>query len=357
MRLQSMLGTKYPIIQAPMAGSDNARMVAAACNAGALGSLGAQYRTPEEIKATIDEIRSLTNRPFAVNLYALGALTAPTHDQIEPARRALQPYYSKFDIAPPSDELVQKQIDPEKQLQVVLDMRVPVFSFTLGVPADSWISAFKRANTTIMGTATNVKEARLLEQCGVDAIIAQGIEAGGHRGTFIGAYENSMIGLMALVPQVVDSVNVPVIAAGGIMDGRGIAAALALGADGVQIGTALLAVRECPVHANYKAAIRNHDADETVITKLFSGGAARGIINRFINENNESSALPFPWHNALTRPIRKVANESGQIDYTNLWSGQAGKLAREMSTEELLKALAKETEDVISRLASSQVED
>jgi nitronate monooxygenase len=353
--LQELLGIDYPIIQAPMAGSDNAKMVAAACEAGVLGSLGAQYRKPDEIRAVIREIRSLTSRPFAVNLFALGELKPPSSDSIKNASSYLQPYYSRFGVPAPSVDNVQSQIDADLQLQVLLDERVPVFSFTLGVPSIKWIGRFKSAGTILVGTATNVHETIALAKAGADAVVAQGIEAGGHRGTFIGKYEKSMIGSMALLPQLVDAVDVPIIAAGGIMDGRGIAAALALGASGVQLGTAFLCTAECPVHDKYKDAIASHEADETMITKVFSGGAARGIANRFIEEQSDTSVLPFPFHNALTRPIRKVANETGEIDYTNLWCGQAGKLARRMTTVELVRHLVTETDEVLAKMASRRI--
>jgi nitronate monooxygenase len=345
-----MLGIRYPIIQAPMAGSDNPELVAAASNAGVLGSLGAQYRTPEEIKKAIAEIRKLTDKPFAVNLFALQEHRPPGDDLIEKALTHLQKYYLQFGVQVPSFESVKTEIDPELQLKTILEARVPVLSFTLGVFDKKWIDAFKKQSTILIGTATNVKEARFLEQAGIDVVTAQSVEAGGHRGTFIGPHENSLIGGLALIPQVVDAVKLPVIAAGGIMDGRGIAAAFALGAQGVQLGTAFLTVDECPVHAAYKKAIREHDADDTVITKVFSGGPARGIENKFITENKETTLLTFPYQNALTRPIRKVANETGQIEYTNLWSGQAGRLARATTAKELVEHLMADTEDVLAKL-------
>jgi len=333
-----------------MAGADTPQFVAAACNAGILGSLGAQYRSPDEIRKAIEEIRSLTDKPFAVNLFALDRQMVPSTEQIEEARSCLQEYYEQFGVSIPSTDSVKTVIDPEAQLQAVLDARVPVFSFTLGIPQAKWMEAFKRQSTLLFGAATNVKEARALEAAGVDAITAQSSEAGGHRGTFIGSYEKSMIGGLALIPQVVDAVKVPVIAAGGIMDGRGIAAAFALGAQGVQMGTAFLTVTESPAHAAYKKAIREHDADDTTITKVFSGGAARGIENAFIAANSDRPLLPFPFHNSLTRPFRRIANETGQNEYTNLWSGQSGRLAREMALSDLVQHLMAETEDVLNKL-------
>jgi nitronate monooxygenase len=262
----------------------------------------------------------------------------------------LQQYYVKFGIEPPSIDAVKTRIDPEARLKAILDAGVPVFSFTLGIPHQHWISAFKNKSTLIIGTATNVKEAHALEIAGVDAITAQGSEAGGHRGTFIGTYDKSMIGGMALIPQIVDAVKIPVIASGGIMDGRGIAAAFALGAQAMQLGTAFLTATESPAHSAYKKAIQDHDADETTITKVFSGGAARAIENAFIAENSNAPLLPFPYQNSLTRPFRKLANETGNIEYTNLWSGQGGRLARELTMSALIESLMAETRQTLNRL-------
>jgi nitronate monooxygenase len=250
---------------------------------------------------------------------------------------------------------VQNQINAEEQLNVLLEESVPVFSFTLGTPVKKWMEAFKSKGTVVIGTATNLLEARALQEVDVDAICAQGTEAGGHRGTFIGDYNHSMIGLMSLLPQICDAVSIPVIAAGGIMDGRGIAAALALGAQAVQMGTAFLATTECPVHTRYKEALTSHEAHDTAITSVFSGGAARGITNRFMREQSDSTLLPFPFHNAVTRPLRKVANEKGETDYTNLWSGQSGKLARTISTHELIETLVNETNEALSKLGSMRL--
>jgi len=352
MQLCKFLGTKYSIIQAPIAGSDNAKLVAAASEAGALGSLGAQYRTPEEIQKVISEIREVTSKPFAVNLFAHRPETTPSDDQIAKSRSYLDVYYSRFGITAPTTEFVKKGIDTEAQLEAIIEAQVPVFSFTLGLLEDKWLKAFKKAGTLVIGTATNVKEAKALADSGVDAITAQGSEAGGHRGTFIGDAEDSMIGGFALIPQIVDAVRVPIIAAGGIMDGRGIAAALVLGAAGVQLGTAFLTVLECPVNAQYKEAVRNHDADDTTITKVFSGAPARAIRNSFIADNSDKPLLPFPYHNKLTRPIRQAANQAGQNEYTNLWSGQGGRLARELSAKELVERLVAETDEVLAKIAA-----
>jgi nitronate monooxygenase len=352
MSLQNLLRIKYPIVQAPMAGSDNPEFIATACNAGILGSLGAQYRTPEEITKAIIDIRHLTDKPFAVNLFAMQPPAVPTSKKISEAILPLQQYYEHFNIPIPSTEIVKTLISPESQINAVLQARVPVFSFTLGILNEEWIKAFKAQSTLLIGTATNVKEAVALEKAGVDIITVQSCEAGGHRGTFIGSFENSLIGGLALIPQVVDAVKIPVIAAGGIMDGRGIAAALVLGAEGVQLGTAFLTVLESPANAEYKKAVTEHNAEETTITKVFSGAPARGIKNKFIETNDNTPLLPFPYHNLLTQSFRKVASKTGQIEYTNLWSGQGGLLAKQMPLSELVNSLMIETEVILNKFSS-----
>jgi len=347
MNLTQLLKIQHPIIQAPMAGSDSPILVAACSNAGILGSLGAQYLTPDEIESAIKKIRSLTDSSFAVNLFALGSLTSPSVLEIENAIAQLKPYYERFEVAPPSIEEVLNPINADEQLQVILDAKVPVFSFTLGMLDVKWVSAFKNVGTTLIGTATNVEEAISFQAAGVHAVCAQGAEAGGHRGTFIGDYRKSMIKLKDLIPQVVNAVDLPVIAAGGIMDGNGIAAALRLGASAVQMGTAFLTVEESPVHSLYKDAVCKNDPDTTTITLAFSGGAARGIENQYIRENPNSKFLPFPFHNALTKPFRKIANQRGETEYTNLWCGQSGSKARKLKVSELVEILVAETNSAI----------
>ncbi len=338
-----MLGVDYPIIQAPMAGSDSPALVAACSNSGVLGSLGAQYLTPSDIHSAIEKIRSLTQKPFAINLFALNDLESPSRESIEQAIKHLEPYYEKFEVAPPTIDEVLNLIDAEEQLKVILDAKVPVFSFTLGILAPQWIDTFKKNGTILIGTASNIEEAFALEKTGVHAICAQGAEAGGHRGTFMDDYRKSMTPIVDLIPQVVKRVSIPVVAAGGIMNGRGIAEALKLGASAVQMGTAFLTVDECAIHVNYKNAICSDDSDSTKITRAFSGGAARGLANQFMRDNENSDLLPFPYHNSVTKPFRKIANQKGEIEYTNLWCGQSGKLARKMTVRDLVTNLVVET--------------
>jgi nitronate monooxygenase len=241
-----------------------------------------------------------------------------------------------------------------EQLRVVLEERVPVFSFTFGALAPEDVAALARNGAVVMGTATNVREARALEATGVHAVVAQGGEAGGHRGTFLGPPERGLTGTLALVPQVVDAVRIPVVAAGGIMDGRGIAAALALGAQGVSLGTAFLACPESGASRVYKdALLARADDDPTTLTRAFSGRLARGLRNRFTEEMASAPLLPFPLQNALTADMRREAAKAGNPDLLSLWAGQAAPLARARGARDLVRDLVRETEEAVARLAGA----
>jgi nitronate monooxygenase len=247
----------------------------------------------------------------------------------------------------------------EAQFMAALDSGAAIFSFTFGLLPASAIAAIKQRGMFLIGTATTVAEAVALEQAGVDAVVTQGSEAGGHRGTFATTFETGMVGTLALVPQVVDAVAVPVIASGGIMDGRGIAAALALGAAAVQMGTAFLTCDEAGVpHAYQEAILRAHE-HETRLTRAFSGRPARGIVNRFMTEVERAdeaadTILPFPLQNMLTRPLRSAAAQQDRAEYLSLWAGQGVRLARRQTATALIARLAHETEVVIQRLAEKR---
>jgi nitronate monooxygenase len=232
-----------------------------------------------------------------------------------------------------------------------------VFSFTFGVLPPDAIAAIKSKKMLLFGTATTVDEAIALEKAGVDGVVAQGSEAGGHRGTFGGDFQSGMIGTMALVPQIVDSVSVPVIASGGIMDGRGIAAAMALGASAVQLGTAFLTCEEAGIPEAYKKAILQAHEDQTRITRAFSGRPARGIVNRFMSEvesDAPGSILPFPLQNSVTRPLRSAAAKAGRAEFLSLWAGQGVRMTRRQTASELVARLASELENTLSRLQSAE---
>jgi nitronate monooxygenase len=349
--LTDRLGLRHPVIQAPLAGGgDTPALVAAVCEAGGLGFIGASYLTPRQIAEASQAVRARTGRPFGVNLFA--PLPAPEAPR-EPGRALdrLEAFYAE--LALPRPELPTLAADSfAEQLGAALESGASVFSFTFGVLPAAALAAIKGRGMFVMGTATTVEEAVALEQAGVDAIVTQGSEAGGHRGTFAGAFEAGLVGTMALVPQVVDAVRVPVIASGGIMDGRGIAAALALGASAVQMGTAFLTCHEAGIPDAYKEAILGAHEDGTRLTRAFSGRPARGIVNRFMTEIDRTpeAILPFPLQNTLTRPLRSAAARLGRAEFLSLWAGQAVRLARRQSAADLIARLAKETEEAIGRL-------
>jgi len=346
-RLTIELGLKLPIIQAPMAGGiTTPELVAAVSNAGGLGSLGAGYMNPTEISQAIRKIRKLTNKPFSVNLF----IDQEHHATSEQFQKAAD------DIKQSCVELIDIEIESslksytqnfKDQMNVILEEKIPAFSFTFGALNPAWISQLKNNDTILIGTATTLTEARVLEESGVDMIVAQGSEAGGHRGTFLGTAENALIGLVSLVPQLADQIKIPIIAAGGIMDGRGIVASLSLGATGVQMGTAFLTCVESNAHPKYKQTLMSQKQDTTVLTCAFSGRLARGIQNKFITRMDvkKKNILDYPIQNALTSTMRRKAKELGYVDFMSLWAGQSAQLCRNTSASELMNLLVTEAED------------
>lgn len=352
--LTQRLDLTHPIIQAPLAGGgDTPDLVAAVCEAGALGFIGAAYLTPPQLVETARAVRARTARPFGINLFAPQPVPDAPRDP-GPALERVAPFFAELGLPPPTLP-ASEGFSFDEQLAVALESGASVFSFTFGTLPTSAIEAIKARGMFLIGTATTVEEAKQLEAAGTDAVVTQGSEAGGHRGTFAGPFETGMVGTMSLVPQVVDAVRVPVIASGGIMDGRGIAAALALGASAVQMGTAFLTCHEAGVPEVYKEAILKAREHETRITRAFSGRPARGIINRFMREVDHApeAILPFPLQNDLTRLLRRAAAKQGRAEFLSLWAGQGVRMARRQSARELVARLAKETETVIRRLAAS----
>ena len=345
----------HPIIQAPLAGGgDTPELVAAVCNAGGIGFIGAAYSSPEQILELGRSVRQKTSRPFGINLFAPLPAPPPSADA-QAAVKRVAPFFAELGLpAPTAPESPRGQF--AEQLTACLDTGASAFSFTFGIlPADA-VQSIKQRGLFLIGTATTVDEAVALAQAGVDAVVAQGSEAGGHRGTFLGDFNSSLIGTISLVPQIVDAVRLPVIASGGIMDGRGIAAALALGASAVQMGTAFLTCHEAGIAEAYKESILTAGEDETRVTRAFSGRAARGIVNRFMREVDsgqaEGSILPFPLQNVLTRAMRSVASKQNRAEYLSLWAGQGVRLARRQSAAALIARLAAETNAALNQLQS-----
>lgn len=348
--LMQRLGLTHPIIQAPMAGGgDTPALVAAVSAAGGLGSMGAAYLAPEQITAAAQAVRAKTSRPFGINLFA--PTPAPAATDAGTALGRIAPYYTELGLpAPAAPTLPPDAFDG--QLAAVLESGAAVFSVTFGIPPADAIAAVKARGLLFVGTATTVDEAVALERAGADAVVAQGSEAGGHRGTFAADFGAGMIGTLALVPQVVDAVAIPVIASGGIMDGRGVTAALALGASAVQMGTAFLTCDEAGVADAYKQAILNAREHETRVTRAFSGRPARGIANRVMDEVDATpeAILPFPLQNTLTRAMRVEAGKKGRTEYLSLWAGQGVRLARRQPAAALVARVMEEAEAALRRL-------
>ena len=347
--LLSRLGVTHPIVQAPMAGgATTPELIAAVCEAGALGSLGAAVSAPQKILYTVAAIRQRTGRPFNVNLFVQGE---PRAD--EPETRARIQRAAEL-LAPIRRELGLPEINiPTRfaerfadQLAAVREAAPAVASFHFGIPPQGELRALRARGTLVLGSATTVAEARAWEEAGADIICAQGAEAGGHRGTFLGSVEESLIGTMVLAPMVAAAVAVPVLAAGGIMDGRAIAAALCLGAAGVQMGTAFLPCPESGIHAEYKRALRDPSATRTVVTRAFSGRPARGIVNRYIElmHPHQDEVPAYPIMNAMTTELRAASGKAGRMDFVSLWAGQGAPMSRALPAAELVRCLVAEAE-------------
>lgn len=328
---------------APMGGEAAcAPLVASVCNAGGLGWLGGAYMAPAKLAQTIDAIRASTSQPFGVNLFCPQPWARDAQREAVFAA-ALAPFHAALGLPPPAVP-AQCEEDFEAQLAVLIERRVPWVGFTFGDPGAGRVAALHAAGAQVVGTATNVPEALQLAASGCDVLVAQGAEAGAHRGSFLGPRDAGLIGTLALVPQVVDAVAVPVVAAGGIADARGMAAAQALGASAAAAGTAFLLADECPISPAYRAALEAGAAHETVLTAAFSGRWARGLGNRFTQATDPLAArgdLPdFPIPNAMTRPLRQAAGQAGDAGALSLWAGQALPLARRAPAAHIVRRLA-----------------
>ncbi|MFC7322946.1 NAD(P)H-dependent flavin oxidoreductase [Halobacillus campisalis] len=335
-----LMETRYPIIQAGMAGGvTTPELAATVSNSGALGTIGAGYMTPEVLEKAVIQVKDRTDQSFGVNLFI--PETPPIMaEEVEKANIILKPFHEELgveaaEVKPPT------RGNFEKQVELVLQHGIKVCSFTFGVPSKQLIHELKKNNTLVIGTATTVEEACINEEQGVDIVVAQGSEAGGHRGTFVNEFDKAMIGTMSLVPQIVDHVRIPVIAAGGIMDGRGVLASLSLGAQGVQMGTAFVTTKESGAKKQHKDAIMQTNEAETVMTSSFSGKPARGINNQFIRKMRKyENELPaYPIQNSLTKVIRSEAAKQNRSEYMSLWSGQSPRLSRDISAEELIESI------------------
>jgi nitronate monooxygenase len=352
-RLIDLFKTEFPIVLAPMAGVMDADLVIAAAQGGALGSLPCAMLSVEEAREQVNIIRQRVSAPVSMNFFWHNAVAAdPAREAAWKQRLAL--YYKEYGLDPAAPVNAANRAPFDGAMcELVEELKPEIVSFHFGLPDPAMVSRVKAAGCKVMSSATTVKEAIWLEEHGADVIIAQGAEAGGHRGMFLTENIAEQPGTFALVPQVVDAVRVPVVAAGGIADGRGIAAAFALGAAGVQIGTAYLRCPESKVTGPARTALAQARDDSTVITNVMTGRPARGVANRVMREVGPISpdAPQFPHAATGLAPLKAAAEKQGKVDFTNVWAGQAVRLGREMPAAELTRALAGAALARLSRLA------
>ena len=342
MQIVELLGTELPIIQAPMAGAQAGAMAIAVSNAGALGSLPCALLTVDAMRKELEIIKAQTSRPYNVNFFCHSP-PAPSAEREAAWRAALAPYYREYGIDPEKIPAGPGRAPFSEEFADALEpFRPPVVSFHFGLPSKELLARVKRWGSKILCSATTVDEACWLEAQGVDAIIAQGVEAGGHRGIFLSADLTTQVGTFSLLPQVVRAVKLPVIAAGGIANAQGVVAALALGAAGVQVGTAYLLCPEATISAVHRAALKGEAARHTALTNLFTGRPARGIVNRVVRELGPISSAPpaFPLATSAIAPLRAKAEAMGSGDFTPLWSGQNATGCREIPAAQLTRELA-----------------
>ena len=340
-RFIKLCDIELPIIQAPMAGAALSDMVVAVSEAGGLGSLACALLSVEQVRTELASIRQSTSRPINLNFFCY---ESPQGDRAKELnwRRRLERYYVELKA---DDSSIQNTARPrfdDKMCDVVTEFHPEVVSFHFGLPERSLLVRVKKAGAKVLASATSVDEARWLEDRGCDAIIAQGFEAGGHRGMFLTEDVSTQVGTIALVPQVVDAVKVPVIAAGGIADARGIVAAFALGAAAVQIGTAYLHCPEARISSLHRQALKSAKDNGTAISNVFTGRPARAIVNRFMHEAGPMSDIVpgFPLAAAPLVTLRAKAEMAGSVDFTPLWSGQSAQLGRNVTATDLTKQLA-----------------
>jgi nitronate monooxygenase len=342
--LLKRIGIKHPIIQAPMGGGPSTpELVAAVSNAGGLGTLAGGYLTPQHIIDDAARVRELTDKPFEINLFSGVRNVVPEVDPA-PMLDLLREVHDHLGLPPPTLPPVIPSDPFRDQFLAVLDARPHVFSFTFGIPNQQTFACLRAHGIATVGTATTAGEARLLAEAGVDAIVAQGSEAGAHRGTFADTFDAAMIPTKLLVRQISAAVHVPVIASGGLMEGREIAAVLRSGAIAVQLGTAFVACPESGAAPAYKTAILSAREDRTVITRAFSGRPARGIANDFVEllAGKDEIILPYPLQNALTRVMRNAAAKRGDANFLSLWAGTGVARARALPAGELVQVLSEE---------------
>lgn len=326
-----------PIIQGPMLGASTRAMAIAVSNAGGLGSYAASGHNGDGLLQEVAAIRTATDRPFAVNLFILPRIQ-PDSTQVSAAMQRLKAWRAELGL--PEQSIPNKWAeDFDEQFEALVEAAPPVASFTFGILSETQARRLKDRGVFIVGTATTVAEGRAWQAIGADAVVAQGYEAGGHRGTFLKPVEDSLVGTLSLVATMVPALSIPVIAAGGVTDGRTLAAVLTLGARAAQIGTAFLLSPESGVSAPWRERLAERPEDATRLTRAFSGRFARGVENRFMRDMEGPETPPYPIQNALTQELRAAAAQQGKADYLSLWAGQSLPLIQEKSSAEILRGL------------------
>jgi nitronate monooxygenase len=349
-RVSQLLGVQVPIIQGPFGGGlSSVALTAAVSEGGGLGSFGVHHLAAEQITQIATAIRAQTQKPFALNLWLPFDASdfQPTAVEFQKYLEPLKPYYAELGLEVPAQPHTYAP-NFDEQIHALLEARPAVFSFVYGVPAPWVIEQCKARGITTLGAATTPDEAIALEKAGVDMIVASGLEAGGHRVSFLRAPEDSLTGTFSLIPQVADAVAIPVIAAGGIADGRGIAAAFTLGASGVQIGTAFLACFESGASQSHRDKILSSEARYTGLTRVFSGRLARGIRNRFMQELSDNKLAPYPIQNWLTGKLKQAASEQNRPELMSLWCGQSAPLLRSANAQQLMEELIVQTDQIFA---------
>lgn len=351
-KFTALMNIQYPIVQGPFGGGlSSVELTSTVSNLGGLGSFGAQPLTPDEIADTNNAIKKLTNKPYAINLWVSDRderVNSYTEKDYEKLTQLFQPYFDLAEIPLPP---MPKNLGPkyEEQLEALLKAAPPVFSFVYGIPSKEALQECKKLKIKTVGTATTVDEAMALQKAGVDAIVATGFEAGGHRVSFLRSASDSLTGLFSLVPQVAQKIKIPIIAAGGIANGNGIAAALTLGADAVQIGTAFLACKQSNATKEHQQLLFTERAKYTTLTKSLSGRLARGIGSKMTDElkDHENEMAPYPLQSLFIKSLRKGLLEKGKTDYLSFWAGQSASLLKYKDATELFTSLIQETSKLL----------
>lgn len=354
-----LLGTRYPLLQAAIGKAAGPELAAAVSEAGGLGTIAAAHLSAERLREAVRAVRARTGRTFAVHLHIAPPPEEPDPARFDEFRRFLLPAYRELGLGEPVTleaaraEAKRLAARPEEQLAAVAEERVPVLSFSRGILDNRWIDQLKRNGTLLIGTATTVSEGAHLEHQGIDLVVGQGSEAAGERGTFLGSPEQAAVGTMALTPLLADTLHVPVVASGGVMDGRGIAAALLLGAGGVQLGSAFLACPESRTTRRVRDIVLASMEESTVLSRAYRGRPERVVRNRFVVEGAawENLLPPEPFAELLTRPIREAAQEQERAEYMAVRTGQASRLLQsEQPAAAVVERLARETGEAIERL-------